>query len=90
MIRAQPTEDGCAHITGRARGGGGIAAGRLINPGSSIWFRACAEFNSLIVESVPSCIEALRSMIDIYDRIREAERVRCSSPVLISTNCRMR
>jgi hypothetical protein len=31
--------------------------------------KAGAEFNNLIVESVPSCVEALRSMIDIYDRI---------------------
>jgi hypothetical protein len=28
-----------------------------------------AEFNNLIVESVPSCVDALRSMIDSYDRI---------------------
>jgi hypothetical protein len=28
-----------------------------------------AEFNSLIVESVPSCADALRSMIDAYDRV---------------------
>ncbi len=28
-----------------------------------------AEFNDLIVESVPSCVDALRSMIDTYDRI---------------------
>ena len=27
------------------------------------------EFNELIVESVPSCVEALRSMIDAYDRL---------------------
>jgi hypothetical protein len=27
------------------------------------------EFNSLIVESVPSCVDALRSMIDAYDRL---------------------
>ena len=27
------------------------------------------EFNNLIVESVPSCLEALRSMIDAYDRL---------------------
>lgn len=27
------------------------------------------EFNSLIVESVPSCADALRSMIDAYDRL---------------------
>ena len=27
-----------------------------------------AAFNSLIVESVPSCVDALRSMIDAYDR----------------------
>ena len=26
------------------------------------------EFNNLIVESVPSCLDALRSMIDAYDR----------------------
>ena len=26
-------------------------------------------FNNLIVESVPSCIDALRSMIDAYDRL---------------------
>jgi hypothetical protein len=28
-----------------------------------------AEFNSLIVESVPSCVDVLRSMIDGYDRV---------------------
>ena len=28
-----------------------------------------AEFNNLIVESVPSCVDALRSMIDAYDRL---------------------
>jgi hypothetical protein len=28
-----------------------------------------AEFNSLIVESVPSCVDDLRSMIDAYDRL---------------------
>ena len=28
-----------------------------------------AEFNSLIVESVPTCVEDLRSMIDAYDRL---------------------
>lgn len=28
-----------------------------------------SEFNKLIVESVPSCVEALRSMIDIYDQL---------------------
>lgn len=28
-----------------------------------------AEFNSLIVESVPSCVEVLRSMIDAFDRL---------------------
>ncbi len=27
------------------------------------------EFNNLIVESVPSCLDALRSMIDAYDRL---------------------
>lgn len=27
------------------------------------------EFNNLIVESVPSCVDALRSMIDTYDRL---------------------
>jgi len=27
-----------------------------------------AEFNNLIVESVPSCVDALRDMIDTYDR----------------------
>lgn len=35
-------------------------------------FRAAAsgtEFNSLIVESVPSCTDRLRSMIDAYDRL---------------------
>lgn len=26
-------------------------------------------FNDLIVESVPSCVDALRSMIDAYDRL---------------------
>jgi hypothetical protein len=30
---------------------------------------AGAEFNNLIVESVPSCVDALRSMIDTYDRL---------------------
>jgi hypothetical protein len=28
-----------------------------------------AEFNNLIVESVPSCVDDLRSMIDTYDRL---------------------
>ena len=28
-----------------------------------------SEFNSLIVESVPSCVDDLRSMIDAYDRL---------------------
>ena len=28
-----------------------------------------AEFNDLIVESVPSCVDDLRSMIDAYDRL---------------------
>jgi len=28
-----------------------------------------AEINNLIVESVPSCVDALRSMIDAYDRL---------------------
>ncbi len=28
-----------------------------------------AEFNNLIVESVPPCVDALRSMIDAYDRL---------------------
>jgi hypothetical protein len=28
-----------------------------------------AEFNNLIVESVPSCVDDLRSMIDAYDRL---------------------
>jgi hypothetical protein len=28
-----------------------------------------AEFNNLIVESVPSCVEVLRSMIDAFDRL---------------------
>jgi hypothetical protein len=28
-----------------------------------------AAFNNLIVDSVPSCVEMLRSMIDTYDRI---------------------
>ena len=28
-----------------------------------------AEFNSLIVESVPICVDVLRSMIDAYDRL---------------------
>ena len=28
-----------------------------------------AAFNNLIVESVPACVEALRSMIDAYDRL---------------------
>ena len=28
-----------------------------------------AEFNNLIVESVPSCVAALRNMIDAYDRL---------------------
>ena len=28
-----------------------------------------AEFNSLIVDSVPSCVDDLRSMIDAYDRL---------------------
>ena len=28
-----------------------------------------AEFNSLIVESVPTCVDVLRSMIDAYDRL---------------------
>ena len=28
-----------------------------------------AEINSLIVESVPSCVDDLRSMIDTYDRL---------------------
>jgi len=28
-----------------------------------------AEFNNLIVESVPSCVDALRNMIDAYDRL---------------------
>jgi hypothetical protein len=34
-------------------------------------FRAVrgAEFNSLIVESVPTCVDDLRSMIDAYDRL---------------------
>ena len=28
-----------------------------------------AEFNTLIVESVPTCVDVLRSMIDAYDRL---------------------
>jgi hypothetical protein len=28
-----------------------------------------AEFNNLIVESVPTCVDVLRSMIDAYDRL---------------------
>ena len=28
-----------------------------------------AEFNNLIVESVPTCVDALRSMINAYDRL---------------------
>jgi hypothetical protein len=31
--------------------------------------RAGAPFNDLIVESVPSCVEVLRSMIDAFDRL---------------------
>jgi len=32
-------------------------------------FKNGVEFNSLIVESVPSCVDLLRDMIDTYDRI---------------------
>jgi hypothetical protein len=32
-------------------------------------YRGSAAFNDLIVESVPSCVDALRSMIDQFDRL---------------------
>ena len=46
-----------------------------------------AEFNDLNVESVPSCADDLRSMIDAYDRIYGDGREKRFSPASISKAC---